>query len=78
MKEIQDLIAELVRKMMTAEHEAIETAVEKALQGGKHGVLIVRDGVDTYVGVDSHVPYGRIVEVPRGGLHAWAERGYPF
>ena len=57
-------LSDFVREALLAEHEAIETEVEKALQAGHCGVKVTRNrwGRLVSAAVDSEVPYGLIHE----------------
>lgn len=55
-------LQELAKKIHNAEAAVIERAVEESLQGGKHGVLVVRDTWQKLISakVNTLVPYGTI------------------
>ena len=63
-----DQVREHARRVALTEDAIIETACEAALQGGQHGVLVVRRA-DTlrlvFAQPDPKVPYGRIHEERR-------------
>lgn len=53
-----------IRRLFLEQAAALERACEEALQGGQHGVLVVRDRFGGMkVAVDPSVPYGHIYEV---------------
>jgi hypothetical protein len=51
-----------VREQLDAEHKIIEETVEKAIQSGEHGVMLVRSRLGMLVSceVSPEVPYGRM------------------
>lgn len=57
-------VQEYIKTVIQAEHDAIEKAVEEALQGGKYGVRIDKTlmGEIRSVKVDPAVPYGEVHE----------------
>lgn len=58
-------LANAIQAALKLDKDMIETACEKALQGGKHGVLVLRSGQGGPVvsaEVDESVPYGMIHE----------------
>lgn len=57
--------AYILTEQYRIEKEAVEEAIEKAIQGGEHGVLITRNsnGVMYSVEVSKYVPYGNIYEL---------------
>lgn len=62
---IQRWIDDAVRAALQLDQDMIEAACERALQGGKHGVLVLRSGAAGPVvsaEVDESVPYGQIHE----------------
>jgi hypothetical protein len=64
---LQDQVAAMVREALADQHRIIEAACERALQGGEHGVLILRAGHGgTIVSAepDPSVPYGMIHDRP--------------
>lgn len=61
--EFSEYIAKAVAQARNAESAAIEEAVEKSLQGGEHGVFVLRDspgGSLLSAEVNKFVPYGYI------------------
>lgn len=59
------MIAPYIEAALKLDQDMIETACEKSIQGGKHGVLVLRSGVAGPVvsaEVDESVPYGKIYE----------------
>ena len=62
--DIGELIARDVARIARARYQAVETACEKALQGGEFGVM-----VDYNLGawVDPRVPYGELWDVTACG-----------
>lgn len=49
----------------------VDRAVERAIQGGKYGVLVVTDHMKQSVSVSPLVEYGHVAYVPIEGLNAW-------
>lgn len=57
----------------------MEEACERAIQGGKHGVLVLRrDDGTMHVGVSELVPYGRIADMPASAVFDWISNGCPM
>jgi hypothetical protein len=55
------------RRCSRIRHEAIEQACEKALQGGRYGVLVIEDEPTSWrIGPHPSVPYGHIHYAPAG------------
>jgi hypothetical protein len=61
-----ECVSDFVSRCMNARAHAIETAAEKALQGGKFGVLV--DEVRCIAYPHPSVPYGRIYVMADTGL----------
>lgn len=57
-------VDEYLKKIIMAEHQAIETACEEAIQGGLYGVRIDRNclGEIRSIKIDPAVPYGELHE----------------
>lgn len=63
MSDIERLISEAIGEAMRREDAAIETAFERAIVTGTHGVKVVRrGGLLVSAEPDSSVPYGQIHE----------------
>ena len=66
-EDFADLIRPYVEAALKLDRDMIERACEQSLQGGKHGVLVLRSGQAGPVvsaEVDESVPYGQIHERP--------------
>jgi hypothetical protein len=64
MESLDDAISRAVTAAMTADTAKIEIACEDSLQGGEHGVFVLRRGGRVVVAeVSDIVPYGEIYEV---------------
>lgn len=61
---VAGLLERLVQEMLQADHRLVEEAVEEALQGGRCGVMVLRDrfGRVESATASSDVPYGQIHE----------------
>lgn len=59
-----DVVQRAVEAALTAQHETIESACERALQTGDRGVLVLRDPSGRVLAAepDRSVPYGYVYE----------------
>lgn len=55
----------IVDEIRRAHDQAVETACEMAIQGGKHGVMVDLEKGAAWV--DPRVPYGQLWHFPNGG-----------
>lgn len=63
MSDIERLISDMVGEAMSRNNQAIETALEKALVTGTHGVKVIyRGGLLVSAEPDPSVPYGQVHE----------------
>ena len=58
-----DSMRQLLAELAASNEAVLERAIEKAAQGGQHGVLVTHHGDGTLTAeVDPNVPYGYIYE----------------
>lgn len=71
MSDIMDQLMKAVKRIHEGETAVIETALESAVQGGKYGVLVVRDRMQQLISaeVNEFVPYGTIYVIVKEQLY---------